>query len=77
MRKFVNYLRKSLLLLIFVCITPINTADNTKVLICVSSLSTRYHNRYCSGMNKCTHAERWVTMSEAKSIGRKPCGFCY
>ena len=37
----------------------------------------KYHNGYCRGMNNCTHAERWVTVSEAKTMGRSPCGYCY
>lgn len=72
-----NKLRKILFLVAFVCMAPINSADNSKVLICVSLSSKKYHNRYCQGMNRCNHAERWVTVSEAKGIGRTPCGYCY
>ena len=77
MGKIVNFLRKTLLLTIFVFIVPVNSADNSKVLICVSSSSKKYHNGYCRGMNNCTHADRWVTVSEAKTMGRSPCGYCY
>lgn len=77
MRRFVNFFRKLLLLFIFICITPVNTADNTKVLICMSPSSKKYHSGYCRGMNNCIHAEKWVSVSKAKEMGRGPCGFCY
>ena len=63
--------------ILFIFLLPFVSADNTKVLICLGSNASKYHSGYCRGMKRCTHAEMWVTKSEAKLMGRTPCGYCY
>lgn len=51
--------------------------DENQVLVCISSTSHRYHTHYCRGLKECTHEVKEVTLEEAKSMGRTPCGYCY
>ena len=53
-----------------------DTNTNT-VLICKGNSSYAYHIHYCKGLNRCRAAVEKVKLSEAKSLGRTPCGYCY
>lgn len=51
----------------------------TGVYICVSAGAYAYHkDTKCSGMKKCTHTIKEVTIKYATdTLRRKPCGYCY
>jgi micrococcal nuclease len=49
----------------------------TKVLVCNSSASFAYHNRYCSGLKQCKSGVTEISFEKARETGRKPCGFCW
>ena len=53
--------------------------SNTMVYVCTGGSAYAYHcNRGCRGLNRCGASIRYVTLSEAYSMGRsKPCGWCY
>ena len=60
----------SLLLLSF---TPAS-----KVYICVSTKSERYHAfKDCRGLQRCNHEIKEVSIEEAQKMGRTPCHICY
>ena len=74
---------KLLLALFFICHFPIYTGNGydvelSNVWICTGSNAYSYHcRRGCRGLNKCNDEIKSVTISYAKSIGRKPCKICY
>jgi hypothetical protein len=48
------------------------------VLICDSENAYAYHAKWCTGLKRCTHQVKKVTLSEAKRLGfEKACGYCY
>ena len=65
---------RSIILLFIVVISC--SSENT-VMICFSRTSYKYHNKQCKGMRACTHKIETVTIEEAQSMGKTPCGFCY
>lgn len=49
-----------------------------KVFVCTGPQSKRYHKRSdCRGLQSCSKSIIRVTKSEAKEMGRTPCGYCY
>jgi len=58
---------------------PQNTikAEQSTVLICVSSGAVAYHQSYCHGLKRCTHSVNRVTLQNAKSSGYRACKICY
>lgn len=82
--------RVSLLLLLFLSfyaggtansthnIIEITNKKSTTVFICKGPNSKRYHNTAnCQGLRNCSTEIYEVSLSDAESIGRTPCGFCY
>ena len=52
--------------------------DDSCVWICTGPRSRKYHNsKYCKGLRKCSGELKSISISEAESIGRKPCKNCY
>lgn len=50
--------------------------QSAKVYICLSAGSYAYHfTMDCRGIKQCKHDIKAVTLSEAISLGRKPCGW--
>lgn len=48
------------------------------VYICTGPSAYRYHSRSsCRGLNRCSDDIERVTISEARDLGRTPCGYCY
>lgn len=49
------------------------------VFICISKGSKAYHSsKTCSGIKRCTHEVREVTLNDAKNnYGRVACKICY
>jgi hypothetical protein len=47
------------------------------VMICMTSASYAYHSNYCQALKRCTADVETVSVSEAKSFGRRACGHCY
>jgi len=56
---------------------PAAREQETLVLVCISNTAHRYHSHYCRGLKECTHEVKEVTIDEAESMGRTPCGFYY
>lgn len=53
-------------------------SDNTgTVLICESEDAYAYHDHECRGFNECDASSSWVSIDEARNMGRTPCGYCY
>ena len=52
--------------------------DTEMVYICVSETAYAYHsNKYCQGLENCTHEIRKVSKNEAEEkYGRRPCRRC-
>lgn len=49
-----------------------------KVYICRSGTSYAYHNKYCRGLQQCTHKIDTVTIQRAIELKHgKACGWCY
>lgn len=47
-----------------------------KVFICNSPQAKVYHfSKTCRGINSCTHDIKEITEADAKSLGRRICGF--
>jgi len=78
-------MRTKTLLLLFCFLLPILGSAETKetqqkettVIICTGKHSKCYHNKICRGMKNCKGETEKVSLSEAKKIGRTPCGYCY
>jgi len=51
--------------------------DSGSVLICESEDAYAYHDHECRGFNECDASSSWVSIDEARSMGRTPCGYCY
>lgn len=53
-------------------------SDSEMVYVCVSATAPAYHtNKYCQGLQRCTHEIKRVTKKEAKEkYGRRPCEIC-
>ncbi len=47
------------------------------VFVCISPKAYSYHNHMCRGLDNCDHDIKKVSLAEAKSMNRKPCGYCY
>lgn len=48
------------------------------VYICVSRTAHKFHNnRYCQGLQHCTHQIRKVTKAQAIQMGYTACKYCY
>lgn len=70
-------MRKVFLILIVLSSLFLGSFKEETVLICDSVNATAYHTHQCNGLSKCTHEVKTITLSEAKKLGYKPCGFCY
>lgn len=48
------------------------------VCICSSTKSIVYHkDAKCKSLKSCDGELQWILKKDAKSMGRKPCGYCY
>lgn len=48
------------------------------VYVCTGPSAYRYHSRSsCRGLNRCSDDIERITISEARDLGRTPCGYCY
>lgn len=56
---------------------PSDQLPSGYVLVCDSKSSKAYHQGYCRGLRRCQAKVVKVTLSQAKTEGRKPCGYCY
>ena len=71
---------KRLLLVVLFVLTSVTmfSSGDTYVYICTGPQSARYHKASsCKGLGKCSKEIKKVTVEEARSIGRTPCGYCY
>ena len=57
--------------------TNLAPVSEQAVMICMTSASYAYHSHYCQALKRCTADVETVSVSEAKSIGRRACGHCY
>ncbi|HLU86113.1 MAG TPA: hypothetical protein VKZ44_00050 [Taishania sp.] len=65
---------KALLLISGLLLSTISGTNNTDVYICVSPNAKKYHQtKNCSGLQRCTHEIRKVTLKEAKDRGYTNC----
>jgi hypothetical protein len=48
-----------------------------KVLVCLSKKAYAYHQKQCSGLQRCGATIDTITLAEAKKNGRTPCRTCY
>ena len=67
----------SVILFVLASVTTFGSGD-TYVYICTGPQSAKYHKTStCRGLDKCSKEIKKVTVKEARSIGRTPCGYCY
>lgn len=53
-------------------------AKNDSVYVCDSTTSVAYHKTdHCKGLNRCRHKIVYVTIDEAKKMGKRECHICY
>lgn len=55
----------------------VQPANQSTVLICVSSSAYAYHSYQCRGLSRCTHTITRVTIADAKGRGYRACQICY
>lgn len=65
------------LFILFLLLSAFSFAQEKKVIICTGSSSYAYHSHYCRGLNECRASIETITVTEAESLHRKPCGYCY
>ena len=71
MKVLVAFIMSSIIMLVTCC------DSDTTVLICESSGSYAFHSHKCSGLGNCRASIERISLSEAKSMGRRPCRYCY
>ncbi len=55
-----------------------SVVTEAQVYICTGPQSKRYHKTSsCRGLKSCSKSIKKVGVSEAKELGRTPCGICY
>lgn len=71
-------------LFVISCSSDANSGGNSEtsdesgsVLICESEDAYAYHDHECRGFYECDASSSWVSVEEARTMGRTPCGFCY
>jgi hypothetical protein len=66
------------LIAFFLALTISLGTGGTKVYICDSPNAVAYHSdKYCRGLQKCTHQVLEVTLKEAENKNLRPCKICY
>jgi hypothetical protein len=51
---------------------------STDVYVCVSTTSVAYHsNKSCTGLSRCTHEIKAMSVDDAVKMGKRPCHICY
>ncbi len=67
---------KTIIVSIFLAFAAVNAGN---VYVCLSGTAYAYHqDRYCRGLNKCTHTIKEVPERFAiDSLNRRKCGYCY
>lgn len=51
--------------------------SNATVYVCMSTGAYAYHTHFCQGLKRCKADIAEMSVNEARSRGRKPCGYCY
>jgi hypothetical protein len=54
-----------------------NSNSTSEVLVCEGEDAYAYHDHECRGFTECDASSSWISIEEAKAMGRRPCGFCY
>jgi hypothetical protein len=63
---------------LFLLSFPSQKEPATKVYVCISASSERYHAfKDCRGLQRCNHEIKEVSIEEAKKMGKTPCHICY
>jgi len=53
-------------------------ATESAVYVCMSKGSVAYHNSdRCSGLNRCTHTVKAMSVADAQDLGKRACQKCY
>ena len=76
MKSFISKLVSAFTILLVSAIAYANNLTSKYVYICKGSNSYAYHyNPNCRGLRKCSTSLEKITLEEAKSKGRKLCGY--
>lgn len=76
MKTFISKLVSAFTILLVSVIAYANNVTSKYVYICKGSNSYAYHyNPNCRGLRKCSTSLEKITLEEAKSRGRKLCGY--
>ena len=59
------------------CGSPSSNGTSADVIICLSENAYAYHDHKCMGLGQCDSNTEEISITKAKGMGRKACGFCY
>ncbi|AWH86858.1 hypothetical protein HYN59_17855 [Flavobacterium album] len=69
-------MKKTVLLILFACLTSFTNTVEKEVYICQSKGAKRYHfTKDCRGLSNCKAEIEKVTLSEAQKQGKTVCGY--
>ena len=75
-RSKIHFMKKFIAIISILFLCAFTPAGN--VYVCVSNTSVAYHsNRNCTGLSRCTHEIKAMSIDDAVKMGKRQCHICY